>query len=169
MSVVERQRTSGKEQEVMSSDPWRDAKFQGTAGQWAASPSSAGSASRPEEAVESVVVDSSRSAGSSFRDEKYTQYMEHLDELQQIVRSAKDDSVKRSSLTVFLSGERFSALAEDRRAEVESCFVGEGRWDVNTQSFDGTPDWGFVKEKLREVKRSNDRKRSDAFKLKGKF
>jgi len=109
---------------------------------------------------------SSRSAGFSLRDDK-REYMEFLDELRQLVRSAKGESDTCSELTDLLSGKRFSSFAEDQRAEVISCFLGDGRWNEHTQSFEGAPAWGSVKEKLKEAKRSNDKKRSNAVKAQG--
>ena len=77
--------------------------------------------------------------------------VKYLVELRQIVESPNFDSRKTSDLGRLLSGDRFSALAEDRRVEVNSCFSGEGQWNEHTQEFQGIPNWGYVGEKLKSL------------------
>ena len=68
-----------------------------------------------------------------------------------IVESKKTCSVKTSLLTAMLCDEGPSVLDEDKRARVVSCFVGEGNWNVDSQRFEGVPDWDRVKVKLLRV------------------
>ena len=84
-------------------------------------------------------------AGSTERDADY------INTLMQIVGSSVMDSAKSVRLTDLLSGEGSRALAPDTRTQVVACFIGEGRWNVDAQKFDGAPDWEHVRARLLRV------------------
>ena len=84
-------------------------------------------------------------AGSTERDGDY------IDTLMQIVGSSVMDSAKSERLTDLLSGEGSRALAPDTRTQVVACFVGQGKWNVDAQKFDGAPDWEHVGARLLRV------------------
>jgi hypothetical protein len=81
-------------------------------------------------------------AGSTERDADY------INTLMQIVGSSAMDSAKSERLTDLLRGE---GCTEMWRTKVVACFIGEGRWDVDAQRFDGTPNWEHVRARLLRV------------------
>ena len=50
-----------------------------------------------------------------------------------------------------LSGKGLGRLVLDTRIEVVACFVGQGKWNVDVQRFDGAPDWKSVNARLLRV------------------
>ena len=84
-------------------------------------------------------------ADSTERDADY------IDMLRQIVGSSEMDSEKSERLKAALSGEGLRGLALDTCIQVVACFVGEGKWNVDAQRFDGAPDWESVNARLLRV------------------
>ena len=87
-------------------------------------------------------------------------FHDYLDRLMQIVISSEMDSAKSKLLTDLLRGEGLCALARDQRTAIVSCFVGEGRWNVDAQRFDGAPDWERINAKIVEVLQRAQHERS---------